>query len=502
VTGDSVFEKSVATLLRWRKRRRLLSYLVWSLALSLILNAVALGFQKVFYRLEQGLSITLVLTLISFGLVLLIHLLPRKDFLSDLIEIDARLQLKDRLSTAFEYSQSGKPSRFRRRLLSDAGDVLERLPRNKLYPFGFSPAYILIPLFAFIIVGLLLFDFSPAKAKREIPPERLARIGKEIEKFSKEKIRQAEARDNQSLGEPYRQLEEMAKELQNQSLKQEKLLLTLGEMKKEAQAERLRLSQKLEKELNADGSPGQSNPFTVPKDLKTPQELDKVIEPLKEFFDGSLPDSITKDISRIGEKLDLEQFLEKTIGMAIPTEPGGDERSPLSKRDKAFVEQGETRGKLKENSSGGSKSPSSSEKDPTKVPMPPKSGPGMEDNQGAGKKPQPDKDDNPYTAGRGKGTGEKLVPFELKGKKGLSFKDGGPSGAEPRDSFQVRALPLFGKSKNDREETRQEIPASYRKEMEAVLLKEKVPREYREYIKHYFLSIRQEKGKKQDDQSQ
>jgi hypothetical protein len=37
--------------------------------------------------------------------------------------------------------------------------------------------------------------------------------------------------------------------------------------------------------------------------------------------------------------------------------------------------------------------------------------------------------------------------------------------------------------------------------MEAALLKEKIPREYRETIKNYFLSIRPEKGKKQDDKS-
>ncbi len=136
-----------------------------------------LDFKKYFIPWGQGISIYLVLTLLSFGLSLLFHLLTRKDFLSELIEIDSRLQLKERLSTAFEYRQSGRESRFREELLADAGRVLEGLPRNKIYPLGFSAAYVLIPLFAFILLGLSLFDFSPLKPQgkkhRKGSPERV-----------------------------------------------------------------------------------------------------------------------------------------------------------------------------------------------------------------------------------------------------------------------------------------------------------------------------------------
>ena len=106
-------------------------------------------------------------------------------------------------------------------------------------------------------------------------------MGLAIERFSKEKIRETGGLNDQSLGEPYRQLEEIAKDLQNQSLKQEKLLLALGEMKKEALAERLRLTRKLEKELYADSSPGPGNPFSLPKEMTTtrrPGENDRTIK--------------------------------------------------------------------------------------------------------------------------------------------------------------------------------------------------------------------------------
>lgn len=496
MNGDSVFEEWIGTLLRWRKRRRLFSLMAWFLALSLILNTFAFGFQKVFHFARGNIYLYLILTLVSFGMALGIHLLTKKKFLTDLIEIDSRLKLKDRLSTAFEYRPSERKTRFREGLLADAGRVLEGLPKNKLYPLGFSAAYVLIPSFAFILLGLSLFDFSALKPTEEKTQERLARAGRAIERFSKEKIPETIGLNDQSLGEPYRQLEEIAKDLQNQSLKPEKLLLTLGEMKKEALAERLRLTRKLEKELNGDGTPGSDNPSTFPKELTTTKDLEKLTEQLKDLFEGSLPESIAKDIARINEKLELEQFLDKTINQAIPSDPTGDGRSLLSKREKGYAGEGETR------PSGEAGSFLALEKEQTKIPPPPTAGRGSEEERKAGKRPQGREDGDGFTAGTTKGTGERLIPSELKGRKGPSIKEGGgPSDAEPGSSFQVRSLPLFGRTKNGREEIPQEIPASYRREMEAVLLKENIPREYKEYIKYYFLSIRQEKGKMQDDKN-
>lgn len=503
MNGNSLFEKWIGILLRWRKRRRLFSLMAWFLALSLILSTFAFGFQKVFHFARGNIYLYLILTLVSFGIALGIHLLTRKNFLTDLIEIDSRLKLKDRLSTAFEYRQSERKSRFREGLLADAGKVLEGFPKSKLYPLGFSPAYVLIPLFAFILLGLSLLDFSPLKPAGEKTRERLARAGKAIERFSKEKTRETIGLNDQSLGEPYRQLEEIAKDLQNQSLRPEKLLLTLGEMRKEALAERLRLTRKLEKELNGDVTSGSANPFTLPKELTTTKDLEKLSEQLKDLFEGSLPESIAKDIARIGEKLELEQFLDKTINQAIPSDPTGDERSLLSKREKGYTGEGEPREKSGKQPSGEARSFLALEKEQARLPAPPTAGQGPEDGRKSGKRPQDREEDDGFTAGTTKGTGERLLPSELKGGRGPSFKEGGgPSGPEPGSSFQVRSLPLFGKTKNGQEESLPEIPANYRREMEAALLKEKIPQEYREYIKHYFLSIRQEKGKKQDDKNQ
>lgn len=501
MNSDPVFEKRMGLLVMWRKRERLFFFLLWFLAFFLILNTLALGLQKVFQFDGDPLYLYGVLTLVSLAMALGYHRLTPNNLLADLIEMDSRLKLKDRLSTAFEYQQSGRKSPFRERLLTDAGRILEKLPKNKLYPHRFSAAYLLIPFFALILTGLSLFDFSPLKPTGEKTKERLARVGLAIERFSKEKIRETGSMNDLSIGEPYRQLEEIAKDLQNQSLNQEKLLLALGEMKKEALAERLRLTRKLEKELYADGSPGPGHPFSLPREPTTTKDLEKVTEQLKDLFEGGLPESIARDISRIGEKLELEQFLDKTIHQAIPSEPGGDQRSFLAKRERDHADGGESREKLNKQPTGETRSFPAPEKEQALLPVPPRAGQGQEDRL-AEKKPQGREGDDSFTAGTTQGTGERYLPFELKGGKGPSFKEGGgPPGSEPGSSFQARALPSFGKTKNGREEIRQEIPASYRREMEAALLKEKIPQEYRETIKNYFLSIRPEKGKKQNDKS-
>ncbi|MBI4768025.1 MAG: hypothetical protein HY787_26095 [Deltaproteobacteria bacterium] len=167
MNSDSVFEKRIGTLLKWRKRRRLFFFLVWFASFFLILNSLALGLQKAFHFDWGHFYLYWVLTLVSLGMALGFHLLTREKLLADLIEMDSRLRLKDRLSTAFEYQQSGRKSQFRERLLTDAGRVLEELPKNKLYPPRFSAAYVLIPSLALIMTGLSLFDFSPPKPTGE-----------------------------------------------------------------------------------------------------------------------------------------------------------------------------------------------------------------------------------------------------------------------------------------------------------------------------------------------
>jgi hypothetical protein len=502
VNLDSNFENSINTLLVWRKRRRLLSFLIRTLTFSLILNALALGFQKMGYVGWNGVWIYFILIVPSLGFALVLQHLTSKNLLSDLIEIDSRLLFKDRLSTAYEYRQSGKKTLLKEKLFADAGRALGGLSKNKLFPIGFSSSYILIPLASFFIFSLLLFDWSLPQSQGETTPEKLAWIGKEMEKFSKEKIVETKALEDRSLGEPYLKLEELAKELQNQSLKREKLLLALGELKQAAEAERLRITRKLEQDLNAGPTPGNAGAFSLSKEITTPKDVEKLAERLKDLFDGTLPDSLAKDLSRLRQKLQLEQFLESTEDQAASPGPAGEERFLLSKREKVFTGENAQRENSGKIPSLDTKPSFSKGKDQTKIFGPPESEPGKGEKPQDGKGTQDREDDRPFTAGRGRGTGEKVLPFEFKGGKGDSVKErGAPSSTESESAFQVRTLPRFGKPKEDREGIVPQIPASYRQEMEAVLHKEKIPREYRDYIKNYFLSIRQEKGKKQNEKS-
>ncbi len=499
----SDFENSLNTLLAWRKRRRFLSFLGLTLTFYLIVTALALGFQKIGYIGWVGVWIYLILVLPSLGMALILQRRTSKTIQSDLIEIDSRLRLKDRLSTAYEYRQSGRKTLLKENLFTDTGKALKGLSRNELFPIGFSPPYILIPLASIFILSLLIFDWSLPKPQVDKMSEKLAWIGKEMERFSKEKIFESKTMEDRSLGEPYRQLEELAKDLQNQSLKKEKLLLSLGEMKQAAQAERLRITRNLEKDLNTGSTPGNAAATPLSKEITSPKDVEKLAERLKDLFDGALPDSLEKDLSGIRQKLQLEQFLENTEDQARSPGPAGEERFLLSKREKAFSEKDTPLEKPGKIPSPDATPSFSGEKDKSKIfgPSEPKQGKGDIPQDGKGS--QGRKDDRPYVAGRGKGTGEKLLPYEFKRGAESSLKEkSAPSSTGSDSSFQVRTMPHFGKPKEGQDKILPQISASYRQEMEAVLHKEKIPQEYREYIKNYFLFIKQAKEKKQNDKSQ
>ncbi len=310
--------------------------------------------------------------------------------------------------------------------------------------------------------------------------------------------------NDQSLGEPYRQLEEIAKDLQSQSLKPEKLLLTLGEMKKEALAERLRLTRKLEKELNADSSPGPANPFTLPKELTTTKDLEKLTEQLKDLFEGGLPESIAKDISRIGEKLDLEQFLDKTINQAIPSEPTGDERSLLSKRGKGNSGEGETQGKIRKTTfrrgqvlscpgKGTDQAPHASHgRDKGRR----KNGRRVNDPR-AGRTTMASQPERQRERGKGS------CPLNSRGERVPPSKKGRGLQARNRDPLsRYEPYPFLEIRKMAGRKSRRISPLPIEEKWKRLYLKKRFPRSTGNTIKHYFLSIRQEKGKKQDDKNQ
>ena len=113
-----------------------------------------------------------------------------------------------------------------------------------------------------------------------------------------------------------------------------------------------------------------------------------------------------------------------------------------------MLTEGESREKLEKQPSGETRSLLSPEKEQTLLPVSPKAGQGQEDGRKAGKKPQGREGDDSFTAGTTKGTGERYLPFELKGERGPPLKKGGALQVRNRAPLSRRApYPLLEKRK-------------------------------------------------------
>jgi len=475
------------------------SLFIWSSALALIFNTIALGILKSGYFQWNGISIYPTLILFSFAVTLFYLVRKKKDFLSELIEIDSRFQLKDRLSTAFEYHQSNRNSRFLGKLMADAGVIFGRIPKNEVYRNRFSVPYIIISLCAVFITILLFVDFSRSVPEEDRSPKRLAQIRMRMEKFSKDNFHEAVKKDDQSQAALYRQLDEIARELKKQSLSEEKLLHALGKIKNDARAERERLTLKLHNGLGGSSTVGPSGEAALQKETKTPKDVDKMEDQLKELFDENLPQSLSKDISNIRENLQIEQFVNMTIDQT---------KSSAKDRDKMFLLEKEenvpqdNRAEKKSDrpSSGNNLASVPTDKEGTKQSMTPPSGRGKGNDERGNERHQGQESDEVYTAGSGKGKGEKQSPNKIQSAKGRFYRDQkSSSGPEQKYNVHVRSLPVMGKTNAKEEELSPDRLSPYQDAVEAVLKKEEIPVEYRNTIKNYFLSIGLRKGKKQND---
>jgi uncharacterized membrane-anchored protein YhcB (DUF1043 family) len=463
---------------------------------SLILSTIALGVQKIGLLRWEGYSFYLLLVLISFAFSLLYTLRTKKSFMDELIEIDVRLGLKERLSTAFECHQLGRQSVFVDMLMKDASSLLESIKAKKIFPRNVSPSHLLIPLFAGVIIILLLVDFTPTVPIRDRATEQeFKQISSKMEEYSKRELQDMEKTGRKSQKDLFREMKNIAEEVKGQSMTKERLLKSLGALMEEAEAEQSQLARALQAELSLGDTSRTPMLKPLQKEKVTPNELKKLTEQLKELFGGEVPASISQALSSLDQNRRLELFLDKTINEV---------RSAFEDEGESYLVEGEKdvyAGKTfekrsndnKDTSPGRSLAALESNLENAKRQISPDLGGAQAGSKKSDKRGQAPDEDLSYTAGRGKAEGRKKPPSELVGSKSPALKDEGISGQGEWYNVYVRSLPTMGKAKLKEED----IIRLYRQELEGVLQKEDIPPHYREYIRNYFLSIglkREENG--------
>ena len=157
------FLREISALKRLVRIRTVSRILLVSVVIFLIIHALTLGFDKmgvsVFHVGFPGYGLFALLSVIT---AVFLSLYRRKSFNDVLIDIDERLKLKEKISTAYEYFSLEKKSEFNELLYEDAEKSLRAIDRGKIFPFRFSLLhlailFLIVTPFSFLSIICRLF---------------------------------------------------------------------------------------------------------------------------------------------------------------------------------------------------------------------------------------------------------------------------------------------------------------------------------------------------------
>lgn len=471
------------------------SLLIFLFSATLVFFAEKSGY---FFQGRPG-SIYLAAIAVSVFLAFVTMHRNKRRFQDVLIDIDARLGLYDRLSTAYEIHQLGQPSLFSNLLMQDAVRKLGRLTAKQLFPPRGSCLY--FGLFFLVITNIVLHAggyFSHGPSHSGVDPEKPKQIGRLLKAY---KTGTAGGRRAAAGNEPYafyQKLDDMARKIENRSMTPRELLVSLNKMLAETQAAQATLAKGLKANLEPEDIEAIAGQNVLSSDQLSAGDLDKIKEALERVFDSRVPQFITRDVEQLSELRSLADFLSRMIddihqiesdhgpwaelsAPASPPEimnqnnPGGGDRTPAAKK-----------------SPGSASGPHASQTKMTAL------------DAGHTGEFDPDAEDGfglhegrSSLAGHAQSTGQEKTPFEIVQTGGPGIQDKTSTASQEQYSVHIRALTAIGRP----ELKEADIIRTYRQEIESVLEKADTPQNYREYIRNYFISIGLQTGKNDDDDS-
>jgi hypothetical protein len=424
---------------------------------------------------------------ISLTAALLLAYIKRKNLQNILIDIDTRLKLQDKLSTAYEYQRRGKKSDLLVFLLEDAAFKLHELEIKHMVPAKFSTAHLALILLLVLNVALYASDFWGLNSRpTHADQEQIEKARTLLRNYTQSRIGGKQAKKKSPKHVYARQLEQLSNRLNDPSLNQDTLSASLSSLLKELHSEQARLADELSAKLNALRGAG------VP--VQPIPELGKLssnkIEKLKTLLNGALnnqiSDSLNQDIETLQEFSSLEKLLSQIIddlkendsytdeyAQSRPHETQTSQRAKDRKKTLGDTQRHETHGEISDRKRG--------RVDATSPPVSDQS----QDNGGDEQDDVGLHDEYPVSAGRAKSAQRKKSRDELEKSTGSGVQDKLSSAQEKKYRLHIRSLSAIGESKLKEEN----IIQTYRQEIENILQKEDIPLNYREYIKHYFISI-------------
>jgi hypothetical protein len=189
---------------------------------------------------------------LCLGVGLLITFLKKKKFLDFLIDSDTRLQLKDRLSTAYEYQGSGKKSDLKDLLMKDATRTLRQLGKRKLLPLKLSYHHFLLVLLIVINIALYASDyFWSGTQSTLISRSRLDQIDSLIRDYTENRIEGQKRKKSRSPNNYTSELKKLRRKLQQGDIPRDQLITSLHRFLKAIQGNQAGLANTVGAQLTA-----------------------------------------------------------------------------------------------------------------------------------------------------------------------------------------------------------------------------------------------------------
>jgi hypothetical protein len=424
---------------------------------------------------------------ISLAAALLLVFLKRDNFITTLIDIDRRLRLQDRISTAYEYSKSGKKTVFSDLQIKDAAAKLHQLSAKQMLPVKFSGRHLLL-LFLMVANGTLLLGnyLSPEFNLTRSDQNKQELAGELSRKYAVSRLERKEEKKKNRQNVYFKELEHLRNKLNDRSITRDQLTTSLDRYLEDVQGEQARLATELGTKLKAaeiDEMPIQ----TIPKlENLSLNQLEKIKRILNRALNNQIPESINQNIEVLQELYRTEAQLSQMIDEFYEAPSDSDEVAG-SQNDNSQPS----------TTTHGLKKPL----DDTQLSK--SIGDVLDRNQGfEGRHGQPDPEQRQEidrdlkdefgsqpgassAAGSAPSDGKKKSKDELAKSSGIGTQDKMKSSQGNNYLIQIRSLTAIGESKLEEKD----IIRSYRKEIEGILQKEEIPLNYRGYIKNYFISI-------------
>ena len=430
---------------------------------------------------------TLVPIGLSLSAALLIGLVRRPNLLNVLIEIDGRLKLQDRLSTAYEYQKFKTRTDFSELLINDAAAKLHQIDTQQLVPAGFSWLHMLV--ISLLIINIFLYSsiFSVSDFESTYPElGKIENAGKLLLNYTIRRIDNKAAQKSKPQSVYAAKLEQLSNKFNDSSRPYEQRVAALDSFLKEVQGEQTRLTNELGAKLDSAAIKELPIPETPDAKSLSSSQLEKLKRFLDQTLNNRMPDAISRDIESLQELDSIEKFLSRIMDDLKDDRPFSDDSNESAGNEEWMSQTTETLenspdGPNKPNPDGQFSDDSRSTAGRRHQPESGKSQRNGDDLQDGMGQPEGNSD----SAGRGPSNVENKSSYELEKAPGAAIKDKMTSDQVKSYLIHIRALTGIGEARLKEEE----IFQAYRKEIESILLKEDIPMNYREYIKNYFMSI-------------